>query len=106
MLASARDTALASLDSSELPASQKAVLFGIAGISNTDGRDNAEIEVAERDGALSVATAKRMMSWLAEAVGRGLELSGGLDTSRDIAALQRLLLANMGDIYLEAGLDA
>lgn len=105
-MASARDTAIASLDSSELPASQKAVLFGIAGIRDTDNRDKSEIDVTERDGALSLATAKRMMSWLAEAVGRGLELSGGIEISRDIASLQRLLLAHMGDIYLETGLDA
>lgn len=65
-----------------------------------------EIEVTEQDGVLSVPNAKRMLKWLAEGVGRGLELSGGSETPRDVSALLNLLLANMGEIYVETALDA
>lgn len=106
LLASARDSAIERLDSSDIPASQKSVLLGLAGLRDADNNDKNEIEVSESDGALSVVVVKRMMNWLAEAVGRVLELGAGAETSREVAALQKLLLANVGEIYLETGLDA
>jgi hypothetical protein len=48
-----------------------------------------------------------MLKWLAEGVGRGLELAGGgNETPKEVRALLHLLIANMGEIYLETALDA
>lgn len=107
LIASARDAYLERLDSSDLPASQKAMLLRIAGLKDADSdKSRAEIEVTEEDGALSLPNAKRMLKWLAEGVGRGLELNGGNETPKDVQALLNLLLTHMGEIYLETGLDA
>jgi exocyst complex component 5 len=105
LIASAKDAYLERLDSSELTPGQKAMLLRLAGLKNADQKHN-EIEVTEQDGVLSVANAKRMLKWLAEGVGRGLELSGGNETPKDVSALLNLLLANMGEIYIETALDA
>lgn len=108
MLASARDAYTDRLESSDLPPSQKAILVRIAGLKDTDSADAkpAEIEVTEQDGALSLPTSKRMLKWLAEAIARSLELSGGGETPKDVSALLNLLLVHMGEIYLETALDA
>jgi hypothetical protein len=81
------------------------MLMRIAGVRD-DNSDKTEIEVTEKDGALSLATAKRVLKWLAEAVGRGLELSGGSETPKEVSVLLRLLLVHLGEIYLDTGLDA
>jgi len=60
----------------------------------------------EADGALSIDTAKRMLRWLAEAVGRSLELSPSSDTPKDVLTLLTLLIDHMRKTYLEAALDA
>lgn len=62
--------------------------------------------MSEEDGALSLAFTKRMLKWLAESVGRGLELANGHETPKDVRELLGLLIANMGEIYLETALDA
>jgi exocyst complex component 5 len=94
------------LGSSDLPASQKAMLLKIAGMSGDAEKKDADIVVTEVDGRLSLQTAKRMLKWLAEGVGRGLELSGGSETPKDVQALLGLLLTHVGEIYLETSLDA
>jgi hypothetical protein len=95
------------LDSSELPASQKAMLLRIAGLKDSDtDKGKAEIEVTEEDGELSVAHAKRMLKWLAEGVGRSLELNGGNETPKDIQSLLGVLLTQMGEIYIDSALSA
>lgn len=107
LLNSARDAYIERLDSSDLTPSQKAMLLRVAGLKDADTTKNkSEIEVSEQDGRLSVQNAKRMLRWLAEAVGRDLELSGGSETPKDVLNLLDLLLANMGDIYVETALDA
>ena len=107
MLASARDAYLERLDSSDLAPAQKAMLLRVAGLKDTDSaKKQTEIEISEQDGVLSTLNAKRMLKWLAEAVGRSLELSGGTDTPKDVSALLNLLLSNMGEIYIETALDA
>ena len=107
MLASARDAYVERLDSSDLAPAQKAMLLRVAGLKDTESaKTQTEIEVTEQDGVLSVDNAKRMMKWLAEAVGRGLELSGGNETAKDVSALLNLLLTNMGEIYIETALDS
>lgn len=47
-----------------------------------------------------------MLKWLAEAVGRGLELGGGTETAKDVSILLKLLLTHIGEIYLDTALDA
>ncbi len=107
LLSSARDAYIERLDSSDLTPSQKTMLLRIAGLKDAESAKNkSEIEVSEEDGILSVENSKRMLRWLAESVGRSLELSGGNDTPRDVLALLNFLLANMGEIYVETALDA
>jgi hypothetical protein len=103
---SARDAYMERLDSSDLPASQKALLIRIAGLKDSEGgKGKTDIEVTEQDGQLNLNTAKRMLKWLAEGVGRGLELSGGNETPKDVQALLGLLLTHMGEIYLDSALE-
>jgi hypothetical protein len=93
------------LENTDLPAGQKATLLRIAGLKE-DQQDKKEIEVTDEDGKLSLSTAKRMLKWLAEGVGRGLELSPGNETPKDVQNLLNLLLQQMGEVYLETALDA
>jgi hypothetical protein len=107
LLASARDAYVERLDSSDLAPAQKAMLLRVAGLKDSENaKTQTEIDVSDQDGILDTTNAKRMLKWLAEAVGRGLELSGGNETARDVAALNNLLLTNMAEIYLETALDA
>lgn len=103
--ASARDAYMERLDSADLPTTQKAMLLRIAGLKEDQG-DKKNIETTEEDGKLSISTAKRMLKWLAEGVGRGLELSPTNDTPKDVQNLQSLLLTHVGEYYLETALDA
>lgn len=64
------------------------------------------MEVTREDGTLNLDYTKRMLKWLSEAVGRGLELSQTHDTSRDIRDMLTLLLSNLGEVYLETALDS
>ncbi|KAI9847403.1 MAG: Exocyst complex component 5 [Sclerophora amabilis] len=107
LLASAKDAYIDRLDSSDLSPAQKAMLVRVAGLKEAESTKNKnEIEVTDQDGVLSVPNAKRMLKWLAEGVGRGLELSGGSETPKEVGALLNLLLENMGAIYVETALDA
>ncbi|MCJ1352339.1 MAG: Exocyst complex component 5 [Icmadophila ericetorum] len=107
MLASAREAYIERLDSSDLAGAQKAMLLRLAGLKDIDSaKKQNEIEFTEQDGMLSTSNAKRMLKWLAEAVGRGLELSGGNETPKDVSALLDLLLTHMGELYIETALDA
>lgn len=107
MLASARDAYVERLDSSDLAPAQKRMLLRVAGLKDSESANTqTEIDVSDQDGILSVSNAKRMLRWLAEAVGRGLEFSSGNETTKDVSALQSLLLMNMGEIYIETALDA
>ncbi len=107
ILAAARDAYVERLDSSDLAPAQKALLLRLAGLKDSENaKAQTEIEVTEEDGVLDAANAKRMLKWLAEAVGRGLELSGGNETAKEIHALLNLLLTNMAEIYIETALDS
>ncbi|KAI4122357.1 MAG: hypothetical protein LQ347_006529 [Umbilicaria vellea] len=107
MLASARDAYIERLNSSDLAPAQKAMLLRVGGLKDADSaKKQIEIEVTDQDGILSIPNAKRMLKWLAEAVGRDLELSGGSETPKDVSSLLNLLLTNMGEIYVETALDA
>ena len=107
MLASARDAYVERLDSSDLAPQQKAMLLRVAGLKDSDSaKRQVDMEFSEQDGLLSTINAKRMLRWLAEAVGRGLELSGGNETPKEVSALLDLLLLHMGDLYIETALEA
>jgi hypothetical protein len=107
LMDSARDAYMERLDSSELSVSNKAMLLRIAGVKDESGdKTKAEIEITEQDGKLNLATAKRMLRWLAEGVGRGLELSSTTETPKDVQQLLNLLLTQMGEIYLNSALEA
>ncbi|USP77038.1 uncharacterized protein yc1106_04312 [Curvularia clavata] len=105
LAASARDKYMERLESTDLPASQKATLLRIAGLKE-DQQEKKDIDVTDEDGRLSMPVAKRMLKWLAEGVGRGLELSPGNETPKDVQILLNLLLRQMGEMYLETALDA
>jgi hypothetical protein len=105
LISSAKDAYIDRLDSSELTATQKAMMLRVAGLRDTDNNKN-EIEVSEEDGVLSIPNAKRMLKWLAEGVKRALELGTGSDTPKDVSALLNLLLTSMGQVYIETALDA
>ena len=110
LLASAReatDAYVKSLDLEKMSATQKRMLLSVAGLKdNQRGGAQPEIELSEDDGRLSLPYAKRMLKWLAEGVRRGLELSGGAETPKDVSALLNMLLTNMGEHYIEVALDA
>lgn len=107
MLATAKDAYIERLDSSDLSPQQRAMLLRVAGLKDTDtAKRQTETELREEDGRLSTINAKRMLKWLAEAVGRGLELSGGNETPKDVSALLDILLTHMGELYIETALDA
>ncbi|KAG8530699.1 uncharacterized protein KY384_004055 [Bacidia gigantensis] len=107
LLSSARDAYVERLDSSDLAPAQKRMLLRVAGLKDSDSaKSGADIEVSDQDGILRVENAKRMLKWLAEAVGRSLELSSGNETAKDVYALLQLLLTNMGEIYIETALDS
>ncbi|CAG8984189.1 hypothetical protein HYALB_00004172 [Hymenoscyphus albidus] len=106
LLSTAKDAYIDRLDSSELTATQKAMMIRVAGLQNQDNSAKNEIEVSDEDGLLSIPNAKRMLKWLAEGVRRALELGSGSDTPKDVSALLNLLLTSMGQVYIETALDA
>ncbi|EGD85816.1 hypothetical protein H112_06738 [Trichophyton rubrum D6] len=107
LLASARDAYMNSLDSSDFTPTQRKMLLRVAGLKeNGEMQKQNEIELMEEDGQLSVAFAKRMLRWLAEGVGRSLELSVSSETPKDVSTLLNMLLSRMGEGYIEMALDA
>ncbi|EPE09430.1 exocyst complex component sec10 [Ophiostoma piceae UAMH 11346] len=104
LLSSAKDAYTERLESSDLTPTQKAMMLRVAGIQDTDKKN--EIEVTDEDGVLSTANAKRMMKWLAESVRRTLELGSAAETPKDVNVLLGLLMMAMGRVYVETGLDA
>ncbi|KAF2214767.1 hypothetical protein CERZMDRAFT_36895 [Cercospora zeae-maydis SCOH1-5] len=107
-ISSARDAYMERLDSTDLPPGQKKMLLRVAGLHHAkDNVGSNEIDVTDEDGQLSLPFTKRMLKWLAEGVGRGLELaSGGNETPKEIRELLHLLITHMGEMYLETALDA
>ncbi|KAK3659034.1 Exocyst complex component 5 [Elasticomyces elasticus] len=112
-ISNAREAYTKRLDTAELPARQKAMLLRIAGLHERGDHAGGvgggkEVDVTDEDGQLSLGTTKRMLKWLAEGVGRSLELAagGGAETPREVRELLHLLVANVGEIYLETALDS
>ena len=106
-LSATRDAIVEKLDSPDMSTLQKSVMLRVAKLTDTDSaKKQMEMELSAEDGMLDVANSKRMLRWLAEAVGRGLELSGGNETPKDVSALLDLLLHHMSQLYVEVALDA
>ena len=108
-ISTAKETYLERLDSADLPVGQRTMLLRIAGLHDRDLANPTtpkEIDVTDEDGQLSLPYTKRMLKWLAEGVGRGLEVASGNETAKEVRELLRLLIANMGELYLEAALEA
>jgi hypothetical protein len=100
-LASAKEAYINRLDSPDFTPTQKKALLRIAGL-----KESTDSDLTDADGQLNVAFAKRMLKWLAECVGRGLELSVTSETPKDVSILLNLLLSVMGEGYIEVSLDA
>ncbi|KAG5295276.1 exocyst complex component protein [Histoplasma ohiense] len=106
LIHSARDAYVSRLDSSDFTPTQKRMLLRVAGLKdNSDLHKQNEIELTEEDGRLNPAFAKRMLKWLAEGVGRDLELAVSSETPKDVSALLNMLLSMMGEGYVEVALD-
>ncbi|KAJ6089307.1 hypothetical protein N7467_004523 [Penicillium canescens] len=107
LLSATRDAFINRLDSPEVSPTQRRVLLHIAKLNDLPETVRlTEIKLTEEDGQPNLSDAKRMLKWLAEAVGRGLELSVNSDTPKDVSALLNLLLVTMGDGYVDVCLDA
>ncbi|GES66864.1 exocyst complex component Sec10 [Aspergillus terreus] len=107
LLSSSRDAYISRLESSEFSATQRKVLLQVAGVMDaSDLTRLSEIKLNEEDGLPSIAHAKRMLKWLAEGVGRGLELSVSSEVPKDMMTLLGLLLSMLGEGYIEVCLDA
>ncbi|KAJ6190082.1 hypothetical protein N7519_000103 [Penicillium mononematosum] len=106
LLSTTRDAFISRLDSPEVSPIQRKVLLSVANIGDTlETTRLTEIKLTEEDGQPNLSDAKRMLKWLAEAVGRGLELSVNSDTPKDVSALLNLLLLAMGEGYVDAEPD-
>ena len=107
LLASARDAYISKLESSDFTPTQRRMLLRVARLKDTEeAQRQNEIELADADGQLSVDFTKRMLKWLAEGVGRGLEIGISSDTPKDVSALLNMLLTMMVEGYIETALEA
>lgn len=83
------------------------MLLRVAGLKENDSaKKQAENELSEQDGLVKTNSARRMLKWLAEAVGRGLELTAANEIPKNVNNLLDLVLQAMGRQYIEVGLDA
>lgn len=103
-----RERAIEKMLESDLGKSQSDALSRIIGLDRRAGKDNhlSDVIVADADGQLNVDFSKRMLKWLAEAVGRSIELSYAAETPKDVLALLNILIDHMRTMYLEVALDA
>lgn len=104
VLSSARDGYINRLESSEFAPTHRKMLLQVAGLRESTDSPR-DFKLTEEDGQLNLAHSKRMLKWLAEAVGRGLELSVSNETPKDVLALLNLLLSTMGENYIEVSLE-
>ncbi|KAJ5112066.1 hypothetical protein N7532_000111 [Penicillium argentinense] len=107
LLSTTRDAFINRLDSPEVSPIQRRMLLQVAKLGEVPETVRlTEIKLTEEDGQPNLSDAKRMLKWLAEAVGRGLELSVNTDTHKDVSAMLNVLLITMGDGYIDVCLDA
>lgn len=81
-LKKSRERAIEKVLESELAKSQSDTLGKIIGFERKPGKDShlSDVLLSDTDGKLNIEFPKRMLKWLAEAVGRSLELSSQADT--------------------------
>lgn len=78
----------------------------LAGIERTNSKDRRLTPKFNReDGLVSTESAKRMLGWMAEAIGRALELSGPSETAKDANNLLNILIEFLCKTYIETALD-
>lgn len=89
-------------------------LFRLAGLERKNGsvrdprdsrQEEPEFEVSASDANLKVDAVKRMLKWHAEAIGRTVELTSGVEIARDALALMVLLFDFVARDYMETWLD-
>ncbi|KAF8251290.1 exocyst complex component Sec10, partial [Wilcoxina mikolae CBS 423.85] len=107
-LKKSRERVIEKVIESDLGKSQSDALGRIIGLDRKSGKHShlSDVIVTESDGLLNVEFSKRMLKWLAEAVGRSIELSSTADTPKDVSALLNILMEHMRSMYLEVALDA
>ncbi|KAA8894126.1 exocyst complex component Sec10-like protein [Sphaerosporella brunnea] len=107
-LKKSRERAIEKVLESDLAKSQNGALSRIIGLDRKPSGDAhlSDVVVTEIDGQLNVDFAKRILKWLAEAVGRSIELSSAADTPKDVSALLNVLIEHMRTMYLDVALDA
>lgn len=104
-----RERAIEKVLESDLGKSQSEALSRIIGLDRRSaGKDGniSDVVVSDTDGQLNVDFSKRMLRWLAEAVGRSIDLSSAADTPKDVSALLGILIEHMKTLYLDVALDA
>lgn len=107
LLTNTQDAFINRIESPDISPIQRRMLLQVAKVGEVPETSRlTEIRLTDEDGQPSVSDAKRMLKWLAEAVGRGLELGVNSDTHKDVSALLNLLLATMGDGYVDVCLDS
>jgi exocyst complex component 5 len=110
LMSNVRENYLERLNNMDLSSGQKDLMLRLAGMHDKEhsaASAQKDIDITDEDGQLSLPFTKRMLKWLAEGVGRGLELAGGgNETPKEVRELLQLLISNMGEIYLETALDA
>jgi hypothetical protein len=103
-----RERAIEKVLETDIGKSQSDALSRIIGLDRKVGKDNhlSDVVVTDADGLLNVEFSKRMLKWLAEAVGRNLELSSATDIPKDVSVLLNILIDHMRTMYLDVALDA
>lgn len=122
-LKNTRERALEKVLETDLGKSQSEALSRIIGIDRKVGKEHlSDVVVTDSDGLLKVDFAKRILKWMAEAVGRNLEFSPAADTyvrspmstdtllmlpsPKDVNAQMNILIEHLRNMYLEVALDA
>lgn len=107
-LKKSRERVIEKVIESDLGKSQSGALSRIIGFNQgANGSGHlSDVIVTDQDGKLNVEFSKRMLKWLAEAVGRSIELSSAADTPKDVSALLNILLEHMRNTYIDVALDA
>jgi len=106
-LKKSRERVIERVIESDLGKTQTDALSRIIGLDRKSGKDSnlSDVIVTDVDGKLNVEFSKRMLKWLAEAVGRSIELSSAADTPKDVSALLMILMEHLRSMYVEVALD-
>ncbi|EPS42971.1 hypothetical protein H072_3039 [Dactylellina haptotyla CBS 200.50] len=107
---SARDRVITQLqDTDPATARRTEQLLRIAGLGSFREKHQkddkiTDVDLDEADGQLSIDVSKRMLKWLAESIGRSLEIDSSSDMPKDASAFLAILIENVG-LYVETALE-